>query len=215
MTVEQAPDNLADRLVLGVDTVLRTLTGQYRTQRPSPAVGLAEPDLDDDERSHAAGLMRVNHTGEVCAQALYEGQALTAWEPGVRDVMHDAAREEADHLAWCHERLRQLDSRVSVLNPIWYGASFGLGAVTGLLGDRISLGFVAATEDQVCRHLERHLDSLPAHDAPSRAIVTQMHADETRHGTQALGAGGLEFPEPLRRAMTLASSVMTRTSYYL
>lgn len=157
--------------------------------------------------------MRVNHTGEVCAQALYEGQALVAREGRVRTALLRAAREEGDHLAWCNERLDELDSRPSRLNPAWYAVSYALGAATGLMGDRISLGFVAATEDQVCRHLESHLERLPPGDVRSRQIVAQMHSDEARHGTEALGAGGTEFPAPLKKAMTLVSRVMTETAY--
>jgi ubiquinone biosynthesis monooxygenase Coq7 len=202
-----------DALVLGVDRVLRTLAQAPVAGRPSPAEEVPGADLDDGERRHAAGLMRVNHTGEVCAQALYEGQALVARDARVKTTLLDAAREEEDHLAWCNERLDELDSRPSVLNPAWYGLSYALGAVTGLMGDRVSLGFVAATEDQVCKHLESHLERLPAHDTRSRAIVEQMHADEARHGTDALRAGGAEFPAAVKQAMTLISKLMTETSY--
>lgn len=202
-----------DALVLGVDRVLRTLAQAPVAGRPSPAEEVLGADLDDGERRHAAGLMRVNHTGEVCAQALYEGQALVARDARVKTTLLDAAREEEDHLAWCNDRLDELDSRPSVLNPAWYGLSYALGAVTGLMGDRVSLGFVAATEDQVCKHLESHLERLPAHDTRSRAIVAQMHADEARHGTDALRAGGAEFPAAVKQAMTLISKLMTETSY--
>ena len=157
--------------------------------------------------------MRVNHSGEVCAQALYEGQALVARDARVRDALIAAAREEEDHLAWCGERLKELDSRPSLLNPLWYGMSFAIGAATGLMGDKVSLGFVAATEDQVCRHLDRHMHDLPADDERSRAIVSQMRDDEARHGTAALEAGGAEFPQSVKDAMTLVSGVMTATAY--
>ena len=210
-----ARESLLDLAVLAADRVLKTLAGHSQSERTSPAAVVAPTSLAPEQQSHAAGLMRVNHAGEVCAQALYEGQALVAREDGVRTALLTAAREEEDHLAWCGERLAELDSRPSVLNPLWYGMSFALGAVTGLMGDRISLGFVAATEDQVCRHLERHLHDLPEDDERSRAIVAQMYADEARHGTQALEAGGAEFPQPVKDVMTLISRVMTATSYRL
>jgi 3-demethoxyubiquinol 3-hydroxylase len=216
--MERNLDALADRLVLGIDSFLRTLARTHHAQRPSPAEQLSdsEPDvLTERERRHSAGLMRVNHAGEVCAQALYEGQSLTARDASVRRVLEDAASEEEDHLAWCAERLDELGSAPSVLDPLWFMASFSLGAAAGVLGDRVSLGFVAATEEQVCRHLERHLASLPPNDHRSRAVLQQMHADEARHGTQALAQGGAEFPTPVKAAMTLVSSVMTRSSYYV
>jgi ubiquinone biosynthesis monooxygenase Coq7 len=208
-----ANDSLLDAVVLAADRLLKTLAGAHTPQRPSPADGTAAAPLDAAEQRHAAGLMRVNHTGEVCAQALYEGQALVARDAKVRQALTGAAGEEEDHLAWCGERLRELDSRPSVLNPLWYGMSFALGAATGMLGDKISLGFVAATEDQVCAHLARHLRELPADDVRSRAIVAQMASDEARHGTQALDAGGAPFPQPVKDAMTLVSKLMTGTAY--
>ena len=206
-------NSLLDFAVLAADRVLKTLAGQHMSERASPARDVAAGTLDEEGRGHAAGLMRVNHAGEVCAQALYEGQALVARDARVRSALLAAAREEEDHLAWCGERLQELDSRPSVLNPLWYGMSFALGAATGLLGDKVSLGFVAATEDQVCRHLDRHLRELPNDDARSRAIVEQMRDDEARHGTAALDAGGAEFPQPVKDVMTLVSTVMTATSY--
>jgi ubiquinone biosynthesis monooxygenase Coq7 len=202
-----------DELVLGLDRALRTLAAPPHARRASPAVELPDAELDEGQRGHAAGLMRVNHTGEICAQALYEGQALVARDADTREALKRAAGEENDHLAWCEERLAELDARPSVLNPLFYGASYALGAATGLLGDRISLGFVEATEDQVCRHLESHLASLPEDDARSRSIVTQMHSDEARHGAEAIERGGAEFPRPVKQLMTLASRLMTRTTY--
>ncbi len=202
-----------DVLVLGADRFLRTLAGRHSPERASPGAGIDEANLSDAQRKHAAGLMRVNHAGEVCAQALYEGQALVARDEGVRAGLLQAAQEEEDHLAWCSERLTELHSRPSVLNPLWYGVSYALGAATGLLGDRVSLGFVAATEEQVCAHLERHLESLPGEDNRSRAVVEQMHADEARHRANALEGGGTPFPEPLKAAMTMVSAAMTKTSY--
>lgn len=169
--------------------------------------------LDADERRHVAGLMRVNHTGEVCAQALYQGQALTARLDGVRDAMTQAAEEEVDHLAWCAERVHEMGERTSVLNPLFYLLSFGIGAVAGAIGDRWSLGFVAATEDQVCRHLQEHLERLPSNDERSRAILQQMLEDEARHATRAREHGASEFAPQVREAMTLLSRVMTATTY--
>ena len=159
--------------------------------------------------------MRVNHTGEVCAQALYQGQALTAKLPAVREEMERAADEEIDHLAWCEERVKQLGGHLSVLNPLWYGMSFGLGAAAGLIGDKTSLGFVSAIEDQVCEHLEEHLQTLPPCDEKSRAIVETMLEDEARHSHAALAAGGTQFPAPIKKGMTLVSRLMTRTSRYV
>ena len=202
-----------DRLISGFDQALRTLTGQQRARRDNPADAVADAPMVADEQRHAAGLMRVNHAGEICAQALYEGQALTARDPATRDKLKAAAQEELDHLAWCRERLEELDAKPSVLDPLFYGASFALGAATGLLGDRVSLGFVEATEDQVVGHLDEHLERLPGDDARSRAILTQMRADEARHGEAALEAGGAEFPSPVKGAMTVVSKVMTETSY--
>ncbi|MFC6634445.1 2-polyprenyl-3-methyl-6-methoxy-1,4-benzoquinone monooxygenase [Microbulbifer taiwanensis] len=203
-----------DRLLLQADRALRTLSpGAPSHTRPSPAKAEDEVELSDAERRHAAGLMRVNHSGEVCAQALYQGQALTAKLPEVRGEMESAADEEIDHLAWCEQRLRELDSRPSLLNPLWYGLSFGLGAAAGKVSDRVSLGFVAATEEQVCRHLESHLERLPAQDRKSRAVVEQMLVDEEEHGHTALQAGGTRFPAPVKGLMSLVSRAMTSASY--
>ncbi|MDG1474818.1 MAG: 2-polyprenyl-3-methyl-6-methoxy-1,4-benzoquinone monooxygenase, partial [Porticoccaceae bacterium] len=168
---------------------------------------------NETERSHALGLMRVNHTGEVCAQALYQGQALTAKLPDVREQMKEAATEEIDHLSWCEDRIKDLGGRTSVFNPIFYAMSFSIGAGAGIVSDKLSLGFVAATEDQVCAHLKTHLDQLPETDCKSRAVVKEMLADEERHAQAALAAGGYKFPTPVKRAMTLISSVMTKGSY--
>ena len=204
----------ADRLLMQADAALRTLlpfSGQ--PQRPSPAILKTEAELDEQQSRHVAGLMRVNHTGEVCAQALYQGQALTARLPRVREAMERAADEEIDHLAWCDQRLRQLGSHTSVLNPLFYGLSFGLGATAGLISDRISLGFVAATEDQVCKHLDDHLQQLPKDDEKSRSILEQMRTDEAEHSTAALEAGGLRFPAPVKFGMSLMAKVMTKTTY--
>jgi len=204
----------SDRLLSQLDKALRTLApGKVSHQRPSPASALPEQPLTDSERRHAAGLMRVNHAGEVCAQALYQGQALTAKLPLVRQNMEVAAEEEIDHLGWCQERIQALGSHTSVLNPIWYGLSFGIGAGAGLISDRVSLGFVAATEEQVCSHLKSHLEKLPAQDEKSRAVVSQMLEEEEEHAHSALAAGGLAFPSTVKGAMSLVSQAMTRSSY--
>jgi ubiquinone biosynthesis monooxygenase Coq7 len=203
-----------DRLLLQADAALRTLlpfSGQ--PNRPSPAIVQPEVELDELTTQHIAGLMRINHTGEVCAQALYQGQALTAKLPAVRTAMEHAADEEVDHLAWCEQRIRQLGSHPSVLNPLFYGLSFGVGAVAGLISDKVSLGFVAATEDQVVKHLDDHLQQIPAGDEKSRAILEQMREDEAQHATSALEAGGLRFPLPVKFGMSLVAKVMTQSTY--
>ncbi|MDP2745542.1 2-polyprenyl-3-methyl-6-methoxy-1,4-benzoquinone monooxygenase [Pseudomonas sp.] len=203
-----------DRLLLQADAALRTLlpfSGQ--PSRPSPAIVQPEAELDEQQAQHVAGLMRINHTGEVCAQALYQGQALTAKLPQVRKAMEHAADEEIDHLAWCEQRIRQLGSQPSILNPLFYGLSFGVGAAAGLISDKISLGFVAATEDQVVKHLDEHLQQIPLEDQKSRAILEQMRIDEEQHACNALDAGGLRFPAPVKFGMSLLAKVMTSTTY--
>ena len=203
-----------DRCLVQFDQALRScVPGSSNARRSSPAANAQEQELNETEKRHAAGLMRVNHTGEVCAQALYQGQAATAKLSDVRQSMEEAASEEIDHLAWCEERLKQLDSRPSVLNPLWYTLSFGMGAVAGLAGDRWSLGFVAETEDQVCEHLEEHLAQLPESDDKSRAILEQMISDEKHHGETARAAGGAELPPTVKQAMTVMSQVMKKTTY--
>jgi ubiquinone biosynthesis monooxygenase Coq7 len=169
--------------------------------------------MSDAERQHAAALMRINHTGEVCAQALYQGQALTARLPDVRGAMEEAAAEEIDHLAWCEARIKELDGRTSLLNPLFYGLSLGIGAAAGKIGDKVSLGFVAATEQQVCKHLTSHISSLPVQDERSKAVLLQMLEDEAKHATTALDAGGQKFPLPVKMAMTAISKVMTSATY--
>ncbi|MBB6520986.1 2-polyprenyl-3-methyl-6-methoxy-1,4-benzoquinone monooxygenase [Pseudoteredinibacter isoporae] len=206
--------SLLDQLIGQADRALRTLSPDTQAHsRPSPALQLDEVEMSETERQHAAGLMRVNHTGEVMAQALYQGQAMTAKLPEVREEMEHAADEEIDHLAWCEDRTRQLGSHTSVLNPMWYSLSFGMGAAAGLISDRVSLGFVSAIEDQVCEHLEEHLQTLPEQDQKSRAIVEQMLEDEEKHSHAALEAGGIRFPGPIKQAMSLMSKAMTKTSY--
>jgi ubiquinone biosynthesis monooxygenase Coq7 len=205
-----------DRLLIGFDQALRTLFGRPQvTERNDPADAFAEAELSDQERDVTGRLMRINHTGEVCAQALYQGQALTAKLPDVRQSMERAAQEENDHLAWCDSRLKALDNRKSLLNPFWYGGSFLIGAAAGLAGDKWSLGFVAETEHQVEDHLENHLQRLPAQDQKSRAVLEQMKEDEIHHATVALEAGGAELPGPIRLAMKLTSKLMTKSVYYL
>ena len=203
-----------DRLLLQADAALRTLlpfSGQ--PSRPSPAIVQPEAELEQQQAQHVAGLMRINHTGEVCAQALYQGQALTAKLPQIRQAMEHAADEEIDHLAWCEQRIRQLGSQPSILNPLFYGLSFGVGAAAGLISDKISLGFVAATEDQVVKHLDEHLQQIPLEDQKSRAILEQMRVDEEQHASNALDAGGVRFPTPIKFGMSLLAKVMTSTTY--
>jgi ubiquinone biosynthesis monooxygenase Coq7 len=206
--------SLLDKLISEADSVLKTVTSRgNHASRPSPSKDHSDTDLSEPQRRHVAGLMRVNHTGEVCAQALYQGQALTAKLPTVREDMEQAAREEVDHLVWCEERLQELDSHTSYLNPAWYGMSFALGALAGAIGDKVSLGFVAATEERVCSHLREHLQQLPEDDRKSQLILQQMLEDEQRHGEKALEAGGTDFPKSLKNAMSSVSKLMTETSY--
>ncbi|MCB1622710.1 MAG: 2-polyprenyl-3-methyl-6-methoxy-1,4-benzoquinone monooxygenase [Thiothrix sp.] len=207
--------SLLDRVLVEIDQSLRTVHARPPvTERPNPARQVtATAALDDTERRLSGRLMRVNHAGEIAAQGLYRGQALTARLEGIRAQMQRAADEENDHLDWCEQRLQQLDSHKSRLNPVWYWGSFSLGALAGLAGDRWSLGFVKETEDQVEQHLKQHLGRLPANDLPSLAIVKQMQEDERHHGDQALAAGGKRLPWPIRRlAMPLAASIMTTLS---
>lgn len=206
--------SLLDKLISEADAVMKTITNRgHRAHRPSPSQGHTDSELSPSKRKHIAGLMRVNHTGEVCAQALYQGQALTAKLPAVREDMQRAAQDEIDHLVWCEERLRELGSRTSYLNPAWYGMSFALGAIAGAISDKVSLGFVAATEEQVCNHLRDHLKQLPEEDRKSQLILQQMLVDEQRHGESALQAGGSDFPIKVKDAMTTVSRFMTSTSY--
>jgi len=203
--------SLVDHLLTAADEALRTLSGSASAARASPG---REAKAGGDPRV-SAGLMRVNHTGEICAQALYSGQALFARDDRVRAALQGAASEERDHLAWCRGRLKELNAQPSALDPLWYAGSFALGMVSGLAGDRWSMGFLAETEAQVERHLEGHLDRLPADDARSRAIVAQMRDDEARHGSLGRSLGASELPLPVRAAMRMASRVMTRTAYYV
>jgi len=202
-----------DRLIGGFDTALRAVAGVHRASRPSPAGGLPECELDAAERAEAAALMRVNHVGEVCAQALYQGQALTARKPENRRALAQAAAEEQDHLAWSADRVRDLGGRLSLLNPLWYGGAFAIGAAAGALGDRWSLAFLAETERQVEEHLSGHLGRLPAADQKTRAVVEAMRADEVRHRQTAIGLGATELPAGVRQGMRFMAKLMTTVAH--
>ena len=204
-----------DDFIAKIDTGLKTLTkGAYEAARELPQTD-ESLELSQAESKHIAGLMRINHTGEVCAQALYQGQSLTARNSETREALLDAAEEEIDHLVWCEDRLQDLGSRTSYLNPVFYGLSFGIGAVTGAINDKVSLGFVEATEDQVCKHLKEHLDQIPQDDLKTRQILEQMLVDEQEHGDKALEQGGVEFPWLVKKGMTLLSKAMTSTTYHV
>jgi len=204
-----------DELIVGVDRALRTLSGTAISVRPNPAACLEEAELTPDERSHAAALMRVNHTGEVCAQALYQAQALAARDSTAQAQLAQAAREEEEHLAWTQQRLSELGGRTSLANPLWYAGSFAIGLAAGMAGDRVNLGFVVETERQVEEHLTGHMDRLPAADARSRAIVAAMRDDEMRHGAAARDAGADDLPLPIRVLMRATAKFMTVTAYWL
>jgi len=203
-----------DRFIIEFDTALRSVVGGANAQRPAPGSESGTNfTLDSAERKHAAGLMRVNHVGEVCAQALYQSQKLVARDPQIQEMLERSGQEEMDHLAWCETRLKELGSHTSYLNPFWYAGSFAIGLIAGLAGDKWSLGFVAETEKQVENHLESHLKKLPEEDHRSRAIVDQMRKDEIEHGQAALHAGGIPLPEPIQKMMQVVSKVMTSTAY--
>jgi len=204
-----------DRLIMVFDNGLRTLLAPARSARPHPDAAIEDAGLDNAQRALSAALMRVNHTGEICAQALYQGQALTARNPLARVVLEQAAAEETDHLAWTERRITELGGRLSALNPLFYAGSFALGAMAGIAGDKWNLGFLAETERQVESHLDSHLGRLPEADVKSRAIVDQMKEDEARHARTAVEHGGAELPQPLRQAMKLGSRVMTETTFRL
>jgi len=206
---------IVDRLIGEIDKAIKVLAAPAHPNRASPAAAGEAPVLEEAERVASVRLMRVNHSGEVAAQALYQGQALYASDATVAGALRQAAAEEMDHLAWCEQRLRELNGRTSLLNPLWYLGSFAIGAVAGALGDRTSLGFIAETEKQVEAHLRSHRQRLPAADYRSRAIVDQMTHDEVAHGAQAASLGADELPLLLRSAMRLTSRVMTRSSYWL
>lgn len=204
---------MQDQLVLSFDRALRTLLGPATTSRAVPGAGTPEAELSPEERRVAAGLMRVNHAGEVCAQALYAAQALVARDPATRQNFAQAAREEEEHLAWTEGRLAELHDRVSLLNPLWYAGSFAIGVAAGIAGDQVNLGFVVETERQVEEHLSGHIDRLPDDDQRSRAIVVQMRDDEARHGAMAQAAGAAELPLPVKGLMRLAAAVMKTLAY--
>ena len=214
--MERSATDWTDRMLAVADRALRTLAASPVQTRPYPADAVVDaadaPALSEAERDQAAALMRVNHVGEICAQALYDAQALGTPDPALRETFIAAAREETDHLAWTQRRIEELGGRTSLLNPLWYGGAFAIGLVAARLGDRMSLGFMAETERQVEQHLQGHLDRLPANDSASRAIVAQMQDDEVRHGQTAMQLGGMDLPLPLRLAMKLAARVMTTTA---
>jgi ubiquinone biosynthesis monooxygenase Coq7 len=205
--------NLIDRLLIDTQNALGTVFGSARAQRPNPAHDWADLVLDDEQRRHAAGLMRVNHVGEVCAQALYVGQAAVARDDQTRQQLLAAAQEETDHLAWCADRVHELDSRPSLLNPLWYAGSYAIGVLAGLRGDGWNLGFVVETERQVEAHLDAHLQTLPEADARSRAILTTMKADEARHADHAQALGARALPQPVPALMAGASKLMKTIAY--
>lgn len=209
------PFSILDRAILSFDRALRTLAAPPRTLRPTPGADEAEVILSEGARRHTAALMRINHVGEVCAQALYQGQSVTARTDHSRAALEQAANEETEHLAWTLQRIQELGGRTSLLNPLWYAGSLSIGLVAGLAGDRWSLGFLAETERQVEAHLSSHLGKVPAEDLRTRSILSQMKADETAHAEMAVGLGGSELPPPVRGAMRLASRVMTTLAYHM
>jgi len=206
---------MLDRLITEFDKGLRTLLAEQHSGRPHPDKGQPEAPMVEDEKRHAAALMRINHCGEVCAQALYNGQALTSRNPEVVAALQHASQEETEHLAWCERRINELGGRKSLLNPLWYTGSFAMGALAGALGDKWNLGFLAETEKQVGKHLESHLGMMPPQDSKSRAILEQMRADEAHHAETAINSGGAELPKPVKMLMQSVSGLMTKTSYYL
>jgi ubiquinone biosynthesis monooxygenase Coq7 len=210
------PYSFIDKLCLGADQILRALSSTSKTSgRPYPVARAKEVDLSESERKRSAALMRINHAGEICAQALYQGQALTSRSPQTQDQLQQAAIEEGDHLSWCATRLEELGSHPSRLSPLWYGGSLVMGIGAGLLGDKWSLGFLAETEKQVVEHLAGHLKDLPAADTKSYQIVKQMHQDEAQHQAEALALGGVSLPRPVRQAMRFISRLMVKTAYWL
>ena len=206
---------MIDQAIIEFDKALRTVFAPARSVRAVPGEDVPEAELDAAERSHAAALMRVNHVGEVCAQALYQGQSIMSRDPAIRDTLRQAAREETEHLAWTERRIAELGGRKSLLNPLWYGGALALGLAAGRFGERWNLGFLAETERQVEQHLDGHLQRLPAHDHASRAIVAQMRDDEIRHAESAQAAGGIRPPLPARWLMRAAAKVMTATAHRL
>ena len=208
-----SPTSAIDCLIVGFDRALRAVSGVHRAERPSPAGSIPEAELESPQRAHAAALMRVNHVGEVCAQALYQGQALTAHDPEARASLELAAREEEDHLSWSAERIDELGGRLSLLNPLWYAGSLAIGVAAGALGDRWNLAFLAETERQVENHLAGHLEQLTLEDRRTRAVVEAMRADEAKHRDTALALGAAELPEGVKTAMRAIAKVMTTVAY--
>jgi ubiquinone biosynthesis monooxygenase Coq7 len=204
-----------DSVIVEFDKGLRSLFSQAHSIRPHPDAGIEDVDLGESEKKTAVALMRVNHCGEICAQALYQGQAWTAHDPQVQRKLEDAAQEETEHLAWTAHRVHELGGHLSLLNPLWYTSSLAIGALAGLLGDKWNLGFLAETERQVGAHLQSHLDKLPEHDDKSRAIVQQMYQDETQHAKMAVDLGAAELPQPIKLAMSFSGKVMTNTAYWI
>ena len=202
-----------DRFIVEFDQGLRTLFSEAHSVRLYPDTDLMESSLSDEEKSHAAALMRVNHSGEICAQALYQGQSLTARDPAIQQKLQLAAQEETEHLAWTAHRVHELGGHLSALNPVWYTASLAIGAFAGLLGDKWNLGFLSETEQQVGAHLQRHLEKLPEKDEKSRAIVTQMYTDEIGHANMAVALGGVPLPKVVQKAMRLNGKIMTSAAY--
>lgn len=204
-----------DKAIISFDNALRTLLAPAQTIRPVPGNQLPENELTDIEKKESSALMRINHVGEVCAQALYQGQATTARNKAVQETLMQSAREETEHLAWTEQRIAELGGHKSILNPVWYGSSYMIGAMAGMLGDKWNLGFLAETEHQVGAHLESHLQKLPENDEKSRAIVAQMQIDEAVHASAAMSHGGAELPLPVKLAMKMSSKIMTQTAYWV
>lgn len=206
---------LIDNFITTFDTALRTVFTEAKATRVHPDAAIEKDAINDSEKQDVIGLMRINHVGEICAQALYSGQAFTSRNPQVVDALKHAAAEETDHLAWCESRIKELGGRKSLLNPVWYLGSFTIGAVAGAIGDKWNLGFLAETEQQVSAHLSSHLEKLPSTDSKTRAIVEQMHIDETAHAQEAVNLGAAELPQAVKAAMKLSSKLMTTTAYYV
>jgi 3-demethoxyubiquinol 3-hydroxylase len=206
---------LIDNVIKTFDAALRTVFAEARPTRARPDAGINEDEMTDQQKQEVISLMRINHVGEVCAQALYSGQAFTSRNPHIVSALQQAAAEETDHLAWCESRIKELGGRKSLLNPVWYAGSFTLGAVAGAIGDKWNLGFLAETEQQVSAHLSSHLDALPAHDKKTRAIIEQMHVDEMSHAQEAINLGAAALPNGIKSMMKASSKIMTSTAYYV
>jgi len=204
-----------DQFITTFDTALRSVFTEAKATRAHPDAAIEEASISDAQKQKTVALMRINHVGEICAQALYSGQAFTSRNPEIVEALKQAASEETDHLAWCESRIKDLGGRKSLLNPVWYMGSFTIGAVAGAIGDKWNLGFLAETEQQVSAHLSSHLEQLPAEDNKTRAILQQMHTDEMAHAQEAVNLGGTELPTPIKAAMKVSSKIMTKTAYYV